>query len=500
MVPNMTASLPKQATRGVLFTASAQLVKVALTLASTVTVARILSPADYGVIAMVAPLTALTTLLQDFGLNQALIQARDLSRQQVSAAFWVNLAIAFAFLLMMLLSAPLVASFYGDPRAAPVTVALGAVVFLGGFALQHTALLNRDLEFAKLALVDVASVTASFVVTLGCAFWLRSYWALVLGTAAATAVSVALVWIVSAWRPSLRPSWAAARSLFSLGGSITTFNVLSYVSRNLDNVLIARFRGPAEVGLYDRSYKLMMFPVMNVTAPLSRVMLPVLSRLRDEPERYRRAFLSGAWGVMLLTAPGACAAAATSERLISLLLGPSWTEAGPIFFWLSLAAIFQPLASATGWLFISSGRGRALVRWGVFSSSTTIASFAAGIPWGATGVAAAYVICSGLRLPLLFRWSTRETPVEFRDLFRALLPPAVSVLALFTLVSGPAQGLSTPVLLACVVPTGYLITLTVTALLPEGRAFLRLAWTQTARFLKDPGDARKPSTRPFDLT
>src|SRR5690606_11395460 len=105
-----------------------------------------------------------------------------------------------------------------------------------------------------------------------------------------------------------------------------------------------------------RSYRLMMFPLQNINTPLSRVMLPILSRLHDEDARFRRSYLTALRAILILSTPGIAVAGATSDRLVPLLLGEQWAQAAPIFLWLSLAALVQPLSNTTGWLFIARGR------------------------------------------------------------------------------------------------------------------------------------------------
>ncbi len=430
-----------------------------------------------------------------------MIQSKDLTREQVSGAFWVNLGISFAILVAMAASAPPIAAFYGDPRAGYVAAASGAVVFLGGFALQHTALLNRELEFGRLAMIDVATGATAFVATLGAALWLRCYWALVVGNAASAALNVALVWTASAWRPDLRPNFRAARTLLPLGGSITTFNLLNYLSRNLDNVLIARFHGSAQLGLYDRSYRLMMFPITNVTAPLSRVMLPVLSRLRDDPARYRSAFLTA------VTGRDAARSARCGRRRSRQRPADRAPARGPMGGRIEDLLLAEPRSHLSAdrerhGLAVHQLRPRTRARAvGGLLERHDDAQLRGRHPWGAVGVAAAYVIGSVLRLPLLYRWCTKETPVSAGSLFRLLVPPIVTTLVLVLFVRSVGQQLPTWALLASGVSLAYLTTLAATALLPEGRAFLRVARTQIGRFAKDSGvGGIRKAAPPVDVT
>jgi len=423
--PRRRKGLGRTAARGAAYLGLSQIIRLAITMISTVAVARVLRPDDFGVIAMTAPITGFILLFQNLGLNQALIQARTISDEQMNALFFYNMLASAAIAAILLLVSPLVGLFYGDERASYITAASAITVLLTGSTLQHTALINRNMRFRALGFVEVAVAATNLVAAFCFALWLRNYWAIWLGTLCGVLVNVVLVWSLSPWRPSRHVAWGSARHMITFGAHLTGFNLLNFLSRNLDNVLIAKFWGPAAVGLYDRSYKLMLFPLRTLNTPLGRIMLPALSRVQDDPARFRRMFLLALRALSIVSIPGIIAAAICSDRLVPFLLGDHWSAAGPIFFWLSLAGIAQPASNATGWLFISTGRTREMFRWGLVGTPTTILSFFIGLPWGGVGVAAAIFFGQMLRIPILYAWSTRDTPVRARDLYAAMAPTLV---------------------------------------------------------------------------
>jgi PST family polysaccharide transporter len=398
--------------------------RVILTVSSTIAVARLLDPADFGVVAMAAPVMAFIWIFQDLGFNQAIVQRDTISDQQINAMFWIALIGSTAATAVMLLLSPAVGLFYGDIRAAHITAAFSANVLLAGTALQHSALLHREMKFGRLAAIDILAALVNFVVTVTAAYYLRNFWALWLGGFAGTTVNVILLWSLNKWRPKLHVSFSNIRNMVEFGANLTTFNLINFLHRNLDNILIARVWGAYQLGLYDQSYKLMMFPLQNISNPLARVMIPALSRLQNDPDRYRRTFLLALRVLLAITIPGIAVAASMSDRILPFLLGSQWADAGPIFFWLSLAALPQMVGNATGWLFISCGRARSLRNWGLFSGIVFVSGFVAGLPWGATGVARAYMLSMTLIIfPVLCVWATRGTPIATRDLYGVLIEP-----------------------------------------------------------------------------
>jgi polysaccharide transporter, PST family len=420
--PSELRGAGRLAGRGALFAAVAQGVTASLSILSTIVVARLLSPAEYGIVAMVTPVTGFILIFQNLGLGQAVVQTPSLSERQLSTIFWINLMASALTAGAILAISPLVALFYGNVSAGLLTAALAINAFLSGLVIQHLALLNRRLKYATIAVIDIVRIAAIFGATLLAAYVLRTYWAIWLGMLAGLLVNLVAAWLVEPWRPTRVFAFREARPMVKFGVHVTGFTLLNFLTRNLDNVLVARAWGVSAAGLYDRSYKLMMFPIQNINAPLGRVMLPLLSRLSTHDARYRRAYVTALRAISFATVPGIMVAAASSDWLVPFLLGAQWSEATPIFFWLSLAALPQPSSNAAGWLFLSRGRGAALLKWGLLASAVIIPAFIVGLPWGAVGVARAYCVAQAVLAVCLYAFSVRGTPVRATDFYAALLP------------------------------------------------------------------------------
>jgi PST family polysaccharide transporter len=454
-------------------TGLSQAVKVFVGFASIVFIARLLSPEEYGIAAMVAPVTAFVLLFQNLGLNQAVVQVKTLSPEHTNALFWINIGASIVIAAVLLAIAPLVGWFYEDLRPAYLTAATAATIVVTGLNRQHMALMNRNMEFTRLSMLDVLAAVVTFAATLAAAYSLRSFWALWIGAFVGALFNTALVWFLSPWRPSFRVSFAGTRGMLVFGANLTGFNIVNFFARNLDTVLIARAWGATAVGLYDRSYKLMMFPLQNINQPLGRVMLPALSRANNDPKRYRRMFLLSITALSLVSVPGVMVAAMLSDVVISVLLGPRWTEAAPIFLWLSIAAIGQPINNATGWLFISSGRTREMMYWGFFSSAAMVAAFVIGLPWGPVGVAAAYACVQVAIIPPLYVWCTRGTPMTAADLYAAMLPTLAGGLLTWPIVHHLRGVLDHIPLLIGALVICYLLSVACQLATPSGRTAVK---------------------------
>jgi PST family polysaccharide transporter len=455
---------------------TAQFVRAAFTLLMAVILSRLLDAEQFGIVAMVAPVTALIMLLQNLGLDQAIIQAPSVNRRELSGVFWFNLGLTLFLAALFACFAPLVGKFYGEARATQFAFASALSIVLAGPALVHMALLNRQMRFGAVAWVMISHSASQFAITILAAYHMKSFWAIWIGSTAAAAIQLVALWWVQGWRPQRRIQIAGAKRFLGFGGHLTGFNLANFLARNFDNVLIGRFGGAASLGNYDRAYKLMLFPLQNINEPVSRVILPILARLRSEPAKYRRAFLLTLRSVVLFTMPAVAVVGALSERLVFALLGDGWELAGQIFQLLAVTALIQPFLSALGWLFVSMQRGRELLIWGLLASTVIVCGFIVGIADGAIGVARWYAISNFLLMIPLIAWSSRNTAVSIPDLFSVLIPNLCTSIAVWLLVAHYADG-SQPLWLVLLISSfmAYLTSILANLLFANGRDLASLA-------------------------
>jgi polysaccharide transporter, PST family len=425
-----TKGFSEQAFRGAIFTALSQIVKVAVQIISVITLARLLSPSDFGTFAMVGPIYSLAVLLQDSGLAQATIQRASISRQQVSNLFWINIGLGVIVAICLVLCSPLISMFFSNQIAGRLAAALGVPVIIYAICAQPIAMLTRNLRFFALAVIDSASVIAGFLGVLLWALFSPSPWAIYFGCITTTLAFAIGAFVAAApWRPLMPDRHHEVYDLIKFGAGIVGYNLATFASRNVDSIVIGRFWGGSQLGFYDRAYRLFLFPLQQITNPLSRIMLPILARLKDEPERYAAAFENALGQLLLLTLPGIAVTVGASDIVLPLFLGEDWRPATPIFGALCTAGFAQVLNATAGWLFISQGRTREYSNWGLFSGMTSVAGFLVGVYFGALGVALAYTIVEYFRTPMLWSYALRKGPVRTKALLRLILPMTLSCLA-----------------------------------------------------------------------
>lgn len=416
-------------TRGGVTTVVSQGLKFLAGMGTTIVLARLLTPQDYGLVGMVAVVTGFVSMFKDMGLSTATVQRAEVSSEQVSTLFWVNVAASLVIMVVTVALAPAVAWFYHEPRLLWITIVFAGSFIFGGLTAQHEALLRRQMRFTALAAVELGSLGVSIVVAIVLALRGAGYWALVLSQVALAFAYAVGVWSVCGWRPGLPRRYSGVRQMIAFGRNLTGFSIVNYFARNLDNMLIGRFWGSAQLGLYARAYQLLLLPIEQINAPVAAVSVPALSRLVDSPERYRQAYLRILEKIVILTMPAMALMIATSDWVVALLLGPRWADVSRLFALLGIGGLLQPAANTVGWLFITQGRTRQMFQWGLIGSTIIVASILAGLPWGATGVAASYsLVFVFVVTPLLFWFVGRSGPVRTIDFYRTIAPTAYATI------------------------------------------------------------------------
>ena len=468
-------NLRRRATAGLLKTGLSQGLRLLIQVASVIVLSRLLPPSEFGLAAMAAPIVGVAFLFQDLGLAQAVVQKATLTQPEVSTLFWLSCGLGVALAALLAVVAPLAGWFYNEPRVTALTAATGVSVLIGGLSSMQAALLARRMRFGAMTVIEVTAAGAGLATAIAVALPYRSVWALYAGSLVAALVAAGGYWMAAGWRPSRPRGIAGAGAAVSFGADVTGFNVATFFARNLDNVLIGRAWGEYPLGLYDRAYKLLLLPLQQINAPVAKVMLPVLARLAHDPERYRTVFLRTLSQMLIVTLPGIVFMVGSADVLVPVLLGRQWTDASPVFAVLGLASLLQAVNNPTGWLFMSQGRSRDYLCWGLFNAATCVVSFIVGLPYGPIGVAVAYAAGEFMRTPLLWWYVTRRGPICRQDVRRLAIPHAAAAAASMAAVAGVrAMPIASPLpFLAGALAASFLASGLMLMAFPHGRATIR---------------------------
>jgi O-antigen/teichoic acid export membrane protein len=422
---HLKADLKGRSVRGGIATMLGQAATFVVQTASTVVLARLLTPEDYGMIAMITAVTGFVTLFKDLGLSMATVQKAEITHEQVTMLFWINVALSAVVMLIVMALAPVIAWFYGEPKLLPLTLVMAIGFVFGGLCVQHSALLRRQMQFGTLALIDVLRQVVSVLAGIIAALAGAGVWSLVYMPLAASVFNVVAVWIASPWRPGLPARHADVRGMLGFGANLTGFSVLNYFTRNADNVIVGYALGSGALGIYSKAYGLLEMPMKQINAPLNSVMLPALSRLQTDPDRYRRYYLQALAAIAMVTMPIVTLLFVIADDVVLILLGSQWTAVVTPFRWLAPAAFFGSINFAPGWLCVSLGRTNIQLRWAMLSAPAVVAAFLIGVNWGINAVAAAFSVTWCALFVLFLVWACHRSPVRFQDILGSLAIPLV---------------------------------------------------------------------------
>lgn len=418
-----TGDLAARSIRGGAVSMVGQVAQFVFQVGGTVVLARLLTPRDFGLVAMVTVILTLGVLLRDAGLATATVQAKELTRDQCSLLFWVNAAAGVVLAGCLAAAGPLIAWFYGQEELLWISVGLAVPLALGGLYTQHWALLRRSMRFGAMMVGQVGSYGAYFIAAVVAALLGCGYWSLVIANAAGIVVNMAFAFFCCRWVPS-RPKRAAGVAKFlRFGGNVLGSNVVTYFAGNADSILVGRFLGANPLGLYNRAYNFVALPVSQFRELIERVGLPVLRRLVDEPERFRRYYLKMANMVATAAFPLGAICILEGEFFIRVLLGEQWLEATSVFRILGAVMIVRPIVATMEVAQLSLGESRRFLYWNLATAALFVASFAAGLPWGIAGVAGGYAIANFAVLVPAALYCLAKSPVRIRHLARELLAP-----------------------------------------------------------------------------
>lgn len=407
---------------GIKWSSLSQFGRQAIQFATTMVLARLLQPSDFGLVGMATVVTGFVGIFKDLGTSAAVIQKKELSQELLSTIFWLNAVFGAAAGAAVFFTSPMAAQYYRDPRLVPLLQALSATFAVSGVTILQQSMLARDLEFDAIAKIELASSFAGAVVGIAAALRGQGAWSLVYQTLAMTVVATALLWRRSGWRPSLCFEVREIKSIGSFSMNLTGYSILNYFSRNVDYLLIGRYLGASELGYYTLAYRLMLYPLQSVSSVVSRVMFPVYSRMQDDLESFRRAYLDIIGMIAMVTFPMMAGLWIVAEPFIVAFYGEKWRPVVLLLLILAPAGLLQSIVTTVGTIYQARGRTDWMFRIGIVTSLVAVAAIVTGLQWGVVGVASCYAAATALLVVPNLYFPFRLIGLPFGEALRRLYP------------------------------------------------------------------------------
>ncbi|MGA8796320.1 MAG: lipopolysaccharide biosynthesis protein, partial [Candidatus Cybelea sp.] len=370
--------------------------------------------------------TGVLSWFRDFGLSAAAVQRADITEDQHSTLFWINVLFGALLAVVTLAAAPAIATFYHEPSLVWVTVVLGTAFLFNAVGIQHSALLQRQMRFTAMAVISLVSLGAGTAVAIGGAAIGYGYWALVASSVVTPLVASIGFWLATGWIPGAPRRRAGIRSMMHFGGTLTLNGIVAYIGFNADKVMIGRFLGVDAVGIYGRGFQVINMPIDNLNSAVGEVAFSALSRVQNDPVRLRSYFLKGFSFVLGLTLPITIACALFADDVVLVLLGPKWQASTEIVRLLAPTIVVMAIINPMGWLISSLGLVRRSLKIALVFSPLMILGCILGLPWGAAGVAFAYSAVMVLWVVPHVAWCVHGTAISLRDVAATVIRPLAS--------------------------------------------------------------------------
>ncbi len=388
-----------------------------------IVLARLLSPDDYGLAAIVLVFASLIYIFSDLSLGAALVQRKTITEKDRSTVFWVSVGAGVACTAIGIALSGLVANFFNEPQVKPLFIAASFSFMLVSLGVTQEALMTRAMSFRALELRQMAASLLGAVIAIIVAANGGGAWAIIVQQLVIVGVGSLLIWFVSPWRPHFTFSMASLRDLGTFGANVFGSRMVSYLHRNADNLLIGRFLGPAALGVYSVSYNVILLPFSQVAGPLESLLYPAFSRLQDEAVRLREAFLRVNRLVCAINMPLLLGLALLANQFVPVVLGSQWDSAIPVIQVLAAVGIAQSLQALNGSVLQARDRTKALLHYSLIYTVITVGAFVIGVQFGITGVAVSLLLASCFLEPLYAVITARAMDMNPWDILRNLWGP-----------------------------------------------------------------------------
>ncbi len=407
-------SLGSRILSGIAWKAGSQITLQLARMVVALFLARMLSPHDWGLAAMVLVFAGFVVVFTDSALGTALIQRRTISEDDRSTVFFVGAGVGTLLAVVGIACSGLLASFYGEPEVKWLFVAVSIGFLVSALGSTQMALLVREMEFKRLELRQIAATLVGAGVGIGLALGGFGAWAIVGQLLGEAATSTVLLWLITPWRPQLRFSTASLKSMGGFAGNVFAENVLWQAGRTVISVMIGRVLGAAALGTYTLATTVILMPFTRIAGPLQQVFFPAFARMSDDRERMADIWIRATRLVGAISLPALVGLVIVAPEFVNVVLGERWEQATDVIRILAAVGIIQSLHTLNAEVLLALARAGTLMRFTLLWFVGSVSAVAIGTQWGIVGVATAYAIATILIEPVRAYLTTSALGIPLR--------------------------------------------------------------------------------------
>jgi len=408
-------SLKTKVLSGTKWVALANIFKQALQVLALIVFARLLSPDDFGLFAILMIFVGFLVLFTDMGTAAALVHIDNPSEKLLSSVFFFNLLVGGSLSgLLILLSGP-IAHFFDNPRLETPLQIIALNFTILAFGVVQKARYEKALNFKPVTLIESFAVLAGIMTGIGAALYGLGVYSLVAQTLTTSLVTVTLLWFISKWRPLLHFSWQDIQTIWEYTANLSAFNLVNYFARNADNFLIGKFLGSSALGVYSLAYSIMLYPIQNISRVLLRILFPAFSQIKDDNKKFKKAYLRAIFFIALVSFPIMAGLIVTADLLVEVLFGDKWANLSTILMLLAPVGIIQSIGTTNGSIYMAKGNTALLLKIGIVSTIVTVLFFIPGVMYGVEGVALSYLLSNLVMLYPVFKLSWSQIGLSLSE-------------------------------------------------------------------------------------
>ena len=415
-------SIKNQAAKGVMWNAIERLSTQGMQFVLTIVIARILSPDDYGLVAMLGIFMAIAQTLVDSGFGNALIQKKNRTEIDYSTTFYFNIVISIFIYVLFFISAPWIAQFYSQPKLTMVARIYGILIVLNSLASIQMTRLTIALDFRKLAFASLLSVSVGGSIGIWMAYQGYGVWALVCQALFGGLAWAGGLWLFARWIPKCCFSWTSFRTLFSFGSKILFSSLLHTLYTNMYSLVVGKCFNASTLGYFNRAYTLGLFPAQNFANIIQKVTYPIQCRYQDDNERFNQIFISYLRIAGFVLFPLMIGLAVLAEPVIAVLLTEKWLPIVPLLQIICMSMMWLPMMQANVSVLDAKGRSDYHLHSEIIKKILAVFILLSTLPFGIKGVCLGMLIYSITDLIVVIAYSRKLTSIGYRGQLKIFIP------------------------------------------------------------------------------
>jgi O-antigen/teichoic acid export membrane protein len=393
-----------------------------LQIVSLIVFARLLSPDDFGIYAILMIFVGFFGMFTDMGTSAALIHLEKPSEKLLSSVFYFNIFVGLIlFIVLILLSGP-VADFFKTSEVEKLLPLIAFNFIIASFGVVQKALYEKSMNFKNITVIESIAAFTSVLAGICAAVYGFGIYSLIVQTLIGSTVLVCLMWFSSNWRPRWYFSMKEIKKIWSYTVHLSSFNIINYFARNADNFLIGKFLGSSPLGVYSLAYKIMLYPLQNISRVLIRILFPAFSQIQNDNDKFRHAYLRVLFFIALVAFPIMAGLMATADVLVDVLFGDKWKGLAVILMILAPVGMMQSIVTTIGSIYMAKGNTKEMFKIGAINAVVTVIAFFIGISFGVEGVAFSYLMANIIMLypNLLIAW--RQIDLSVKEGVNEIMP------------------------------------------------------------------------------